>query len=84
MDDRGRIYEVDEESKTKKNVDTGKTTELKAGWEREMTMLPPDQIEMLKGLNRKARREWLKRFKSKLRQLQAQKTQIEELKNEIT
>lgn len=79
MDDRGRIYEIDEEKGTKKNVETGKTTALGSNWEKQFTMLPPDEVERLKQMNRADRRAWLRRFKSKLSQLQGQS----EVKNEI-
>lgn len=64
MDDRGRIYDqVDQEKKTARNMETGKTISTKGV---NLTELPPDKVEMLKSMNRADRRAWLTRYKKEL------------------
>ena len=67
MDSKGNIYDqVDQEKKTARNIETGKTIKLTSNKSIDLTELPPDKVEMLRAMNRKDRRAWLSRYKSEL------------------
>lgn len=64
MDDRGNLFYVDEKSKTKTNMETGKTLKLNSKDSIKLTEIPEKYVEQLKAMNRKERRVWLNDYKN--------------------
>lgn len=74
MDSKGNIYDVDQEKKTAKNLDTGKTIKLTSTKSMDLTALPPEHVENLKAMNRKDRRAWLSQYKKELSKIRKEQT----------
>lgn len=71
MDSKGNIYDVDQEKKTAKNIESGKTIKLTSTKSMDLTALPPEHVEKLKAMNRKDRRLWLAQYKKELSKVRA-------------